>query len=159
MALMMKVSDQQKLALRLKASVKEYLYCNSPLRNEFQVRPVEDGEIKVFEGVKYARVLNENHSNSDEVRNKNVFVPFFELNCYCKDSVDFSDQFNGFNLLICEDLLSQEAQSYRSLKKYFTKTRKGVLLIRTDVQIVCANDKNVLGFSAFEQLGVVILNK
>ena len=65
-------------------------------------------------------------------------------------------------------MLSQEAQCYRSLKKYFTKTRKGVLLIRTDVQIVCirtdvqivcANDKNVLGFSAFEQLGVVILNK
>ena len=158
MALMMKVSDQQKLALKLRASVKEYLYCNSPLRNEFQVRPVEDGEVKVFEGVKYARVLNENQK-SDEIRNKNVWVPFFELNCFCKDSVGFSDQFNGFNLLICEDLLSQEAQSYRSLKKYFTKTRKGVLLIRTDVQIVCANDKNVLGFSAFEQIGVVILNK
>ena len=155
---LMKISDQQKLALRLKASVKEYLYCNSPLRNEFQVRPVEDGEVKVFEAVKYARVLNENQK-SDEIRNKNVWVPFFELNCFCKDSVGFSDQFNGFNLLICEDLLSQEAQSYRSLKKYFTKTRKGVLLIRSDVQIVCANDKNVLGFSAFEQIGVVILNK
>ena len=159
MALMMKMSDQREMALRLKASVKEYLYCNSPLRNEFQVRPVEGGEIKIFEGVKYARVLNESHSNSDEVRNKNVFVPFFELNCYCKDSVDFSDKFNGFNLLICEDLLSQEAQSYRILKKYFTKTRKGVLLIRTDVQIVCANDKKVLGFSAFEHIGVAILNK
>jgi hypothetical protein len=132
---LMKISDQQKLALRLKASVKEYLYCNSPLRNEFQVRPVEDGEVKVFEAVKYARVLNENQK-SDEIRNKNVWVPFFELNCFCKDSVGFSDQFNGFNLLICEDLLSQEAQSYRSLKKYFTKTRKGVLLIRSDVQIV-----------------------
>ena len=159
MAIMMKVSDQQKLALRLKASVKEYLYCNSPLRNEFQVRPVEDGEIKIFEGVKYARVLNENHTESNEIRNKNVFVPFFELGSFYKDSVDFSNVFNGFNLLICEDMLSQEAQCYRSLKRYFTKTRKGILLIRTDLQIVCANDKKIIGFSAFEHVGVAILNK
>ena len=58
MNLMMKKVDQQGMALKLRASVKEYLYCNSPLRNEFQVRPVVDGEIKVFEGVRYARISN-----------------------------------------------------------------------------------------------------
>ena len=49
--------------------------------------------------------------------------PVFNLNieCFCKDSVDFSDKFNGFNLLLCEDMLSQENQIHRSLKKYFTK--------------------------------------
>jgi len=156
---MMKVKDQQELALKLRSSVKEYLYCNSSLRNDFQVQPVEEGEVKVFENVKYARVLNETHSGSDEIKNKNVYVPFFELSCFCKDSVDFSDKFNGFNLLLCEGMLSQEAQIHRSLKKYFTKTRKGILLIRTDIQVLCANEKNTLGFSVFEQIGAVILNK
>lgn len=46
MGALMKKADQDRLALRIKASVKEYLYCNSLLRNEFQVRPV-DGEVKV----------------------------------------------------------------------------------------------------------------
>ena len=157
--MVMKVKDQQELALKLKVSVKEYLYCNSSIRNKFQVRPVDEGEIKIFENVKYARVLNEDHSGSDEIKNKNVCVPFFELGCFCKDSINFSDKFNGFNLLLCEGMLSQEEQTYRSLEKYLTKIRKGVLLIRLDVQVVCANEKNVMGFSVFEHIGAVILNK
>lgn len=159
MGALMKKTDQQELALKLRASVKEYLYCKSPLRNLFQVRPIEGGEIKIFENVKYARVVNENHSGSDEIKNKNIVVPFFELDCFHKDSVNFSDKYNGLNLLICEDMLSQEAQIYRSLEKHLTKTRKGVLLILTDVQVLCANEKNVIGFSVFEQIGAVILNK
>lgn len=103
--------------------------------------------------------LNENHLESDEIRNKNVVVPFFELECFHRDSINFYDKFKGFNLLICEDMLAQEMSIFRSLKKYLTKNRKGILLIREDLQVLCANEKDAIGFSSFEQIGAVILNR
>jgi len=155
-----KKAFQLNMALKLRASVKEFLYCNSPLRNEFQVRPIEEGEIKIFENVKYARVLNENNTESYVIKNKNVVVPFFEIRSFYQDFENFSDKFKGFNKLICEEMLVQEEDTFKRLKKYLTKTRKGVLLIRSDVQMVCANDvSGTMGFSAFEQIGAVILNK
>lgn len=157
MAKGMKKAEQFHMALKLRASVKEHLYCNSPLRNAFQVRPVEEGEIIMFEGVKYARIFNEDYTVSDEFKNKTVYVPFFEICCLSQENSFHQD---AFNKLICDDMLVQEEQVFKSLKKYLTKTRKGVLLIRTDVQVVCANDSSgIIGFSTFEHIGAAILNK
>jgi hypothetical protein len=158
--MMMKKADQQGMALKLRSSVKEYLYCNSSLRNDFQVRPVVAGEIKVFEDVKYARVSNNGGPGSTEFKNQNVVVPFFELGC-----VHFDDQFiddkgqrseplyHGFNRAFCENMLIEEERVYKSLKKFFTKSRKGILLILSDIEVLCSNKRKTLGFSAFEQIG------
>ena len=36
----------------LRAGIKEGLYLESPLRNEFQVRPCSDGELPLFRNIK-----------------------------------------------------------------------------------------------------------
>jgi hypothetical protein len=60
---------------------------------------------------------------------------------------------------ICDDMLSEEVNVFKILKKYMTKYKKGVLLILKDIQILCVNDKDTMGFSIFEHIGTVILNK
>ena len=154
---MMKKSDQDRLALKLKASIKEFLYCKSPLRNEFQVRCVDQNEVKTFENVEYARYIKADGVQTDIVKNKNVWVPFFNLSCMHQDFENFDDKYEGFYKIFCTDMLTQEEMIFKSLKKYYTKNRKGILLIRTDIQILSANEKE--GFYAFEQIGVIVLNK
>lgn len=145
------------MALKIKVYVKEFLYCNSPLRNEFQVRPIEESEIKIFENIKYARVL-QNLRSSSGVKNQNISVPIIKLNRYYRGA-HLSKKFKGHLSTICEDMLDQETHIYKRLKKYLTKTRKGILLIRSDLQILCANEVDTIGFSVFEQFGAVVLNK
>jgi hypothetical protein len=142
-------NDQKQFALRLQARIKEDLYWNSPLRNKFQVRLVEQGEVKTFENVKYARIMSESFF-IEKIKNKNVIVPFVQLDC----SYQGKDSYK----VIYEDILGQEQMIFKSLKKYLTKKRRGILLILNDFKVFCANDKNI-GFAASEQIGVIVLNK
>jgi len=154
--------DVDKIVLKLMASTKEYLYCESPLRNKFQVRPIDIGEVKVFENVKYARVSSdEDYLESVEFRDKDVLVPFYELGGTYEDrDFDVNDSFDSFMQLVCTDMLARETAVYQSLKKYLTQTRKGITLVRTDLQIVPAIDTNgTFGVLAFEQLGTIVLKK
>lgn len=144
--------EQVELCNKLKSSVKEFLYGNSPLRNVFDVYPVEN-EIKIFKNVKYARYFKDGLV-SDEIKEGNVFVPFFEVYRLYIDKIDF----DLFNLHICEDMLLQETTLYNNLKEYLIRTRRGILLIKKDIEIVCANDNEYIGFAAFEQIGVIVLN-
>jgi hypothetical protein len=90
----------------LRAGVKEGLYLESPLRNEFQVRPCYDGELPFFRNMKKAYYIGENGVDVLEVvggkkeygsnpgdrtylayatafdhckRHKKMCVPFFEI--------------------------------------------------------------------------------
>ena len=116
--------------------------------------------------MRYARISNNGGPGSTEFKNQRVVVPFFELGCVHFDDqfVDVKRQrslpfFEGFNKAFCDNMLIEEERVFQSLKKFFTKSRKGVLLIRSDLELLYCNEKKIIGFSAFEQIGVVILNK
>jgi hypothetical protein len=154
----MKKSNQLQLfALKLQAQIKEDLYRNSPLRNKFQVRPVEQGEVKTFENAKNARIMNESFL-IEKIKNKSAIVPFFQLDCSDKLLITLESYKSKSNYkTIYEDMLNQEKMIFKAFKKHLTKKKQGILLILSDFKVY-VNDKNI-GFTASEQIGVIVLNK
>lgn len=138
--------------LNLRRDIKNYLYDKSPLRNKFQVRPLEPGELVIYKNYKYGRVIKEDKSGSYQIINNQIIPLFFELSCFYKNSDDITEK-------ICEDMFLQERLIYRKLKRYYIEKRKGVLLIRTDIQVLPVNERKIKGYTAFELIGAVVLGK
>lgn len=169
----------------LRAGVKEGLYLESPLRNEFQVRPCADGEFPIFRNVKKAYYIGENGKDVMEViggktdfflrsksgyfithckKYKKMSVPFFEI--ACNPVMPFDDDLKGkpvqevldfFIASVKKGFLEEETKLFKKLKRYL-KTGKGVFCLRVDVCVLPAVDpeNNRIGFSVFEQVGAAV---
>ena len=165
----------------LRAGIKEGLYLESPLRNEFQVRPCSDGELPLFRNMKKAYCIGENgkdvmeviggktdfflRSKSGYFEYKKMFVPFFEI--ACNPVMPFDDDLKGkpsqeildfLTAFAKKGLLEEETKLFKKLRRYL-KTGKGVFSLRTDVCVLQAVDpeNNRIGFSVFEQVGAAVI--
>ena len=153
------------LAEKIKVQVKDELYRESSLRNKFQIRPVEEEETITFSNIKGAIVINEDDSSkTDDLKKRSIFIPFFELACSPLKSLKEISGMSESNIIdffvssISKEMLFQEEEIYKTLKKYLVrKNRKGVLEIKTDVQILPACTGSNIGFSVFETLGAAII--
>ena len=165
----------------LKAGVKEGLYLESPLRNEFQVRPCSDGELPIFRNMKKAYFIGENGEDVMETtggkrgefniglnhcrKYKRMFIPFFEIACNPEIPFDANlknkpaqETLDFLITSVKKALLEKETKLFKKLKKYL-KTGKGIFCFRVDVEVLPAVDPecNRIGFSVFEQVGAAVI--
>jgi hypothetical protein len=171
----------------LRAGVKEGLYLESPLRNEFQVRPCSDGELPIFRNMKKAYYIGENgkdvmgitggkkepfldHCKSAKFldhckKYKKMYVPFFEIACNPEIPFDADlknkpaqDVLDYLIAFVKKALLKEETKLFKTLKRYL-KTGKGIFCLRTDIEVLPAVDpeNNRIGFSIFEQVGAAVI--
>jgi hypothetical protein len=154
----------------LRAGIKEGLYLESPLRNEFQVRPCADGEFPIFRNMKKAYCIGENGKDVMEViggktdfflrsksgyftrylthckEYKKMFVPFFEI--ACNPVMPFDDDLKGkpsqeildFLTAFAKKGLLEEEMKLFKKLRRYLKTGKGVFCFRTDVCVLQAVD-------------------
>lgn len=155
--------DQNDVLLSLKKALKDELYEKSPLRNKFQVRPLDEGEILWFKCVSEGHVINEEGVKISRVKKPAIYVPLFEISCYIKLHDDFlkiEKQKLLDSLTKQAKILKKEKELYEQLKKF---KGKGIFVIRIDLQVLqvlCYNVKKSkdFGFAIFEQVGVAKIN-
>jgi hypothetical protein len=167
----------------LKIALKEQLYAKSPLRNEFQIRPLEGGETPIYENRKRVYVVREGadmavwvkggycpsaalHSSFAHlgIEGKLFLVPLFEI---ASNPLFPFSSFSGmsnkeilttmFSSKGCKgSILEEEIKWYKKMKKYHGK---GIFVIRTDLQVLVSNEpkKQLIGYSIFEQIGIAII--
>jgi hypothetical protein len=154
------IENQNGMALMLKASIKDHLYANSPLRNKFQIRPIDVGEVKFFINEQYAVMIEEDKTSIKEICNVAFVVPIFQIDSTVRCEKNVKDKFNTFDKMISIELLARETVIYEKLEKYLIEGKKGILMMMTDVQVLVSNSaEGNDGFFAYEQIGAVIVNK
>lgn len=144
----------------VRAAVKNQLYFKSPLRNKFQVRPVDYGEIISYE-CKKSYVIN---GKAVVVSHKSTvsgsLAAIIQIDCTVKiPEKDFVGKKlkENIDLIVSKvDILEKEKKIYKDIRKY---KGKGVFSILTDVQVFVAKDskKNLINFYVVEQVGVAVL--
>lgn len=142
----------------LKSAIKDQLYKESPLRNDFQVRPLDKGELPLFYGGP-SYIIGEDCQTVLNVSQEKVCVKVFEMSCNPKVAFDvlmgktIQEAFNHFLKLSSDFMLAEETRIHGLVKEY---EGKGIFIIRVDVQVLVANDygHKKMGFSIFENVGV-----
>lgn len=146
----------------IKAALKEQLYSESPLRNKFQVRPLDEGELPIFKSKKVAYTLNEDKESLMKVVAKYVCVPLFETSCMVGISINdlkgMEDSEIIGKFLSSITILEEERRHYKKISSCLKKG-KGIFVIKMDIQVVTCVDpqENKVGFSVFEHVGLVVV--
>jgi len=153
--------DQNQLLLSLRTALKDELYDKSPLRNKFQVRPVDGGELAQARVPRGAHYVSEEGIKVLSIKNaKYIWVPFFELsnNIVLPNDYLKIEKKKLISLLVKKvKILERETELYNDIKKY---KGKGVFYIRTDLQILpfSVENTNKTGFAIFETVGLAKIN-
>jgi hypothetical protein len=167
--------------------LKTELYAKSPLRTNFQIRPLDDGELSVYENEKKAYYYDVDNDikpvNIIEIaggqyerkfvalhphclsKAKLVHVPLFEIGCNplmpYKKAIKLSQEDVLRSFIKENTILEQEQNFYTKFKKCLPKSIKGqgVFAIRVDLTVLPAVDpkEDLIGFSIFEQIGILFL--
>jgi len=143
----------------LKRAIKDRLYKDSPLRNDFQVRPLDDGELPIFQGGP-SYVIGEDCQTVMNVPNEKALAIMYETSCNPEVAYDavvgttIQQVFDQINTMASDSMLSEETRIHGLMKEY---EGKGIFVIRVDVQVLVANDydNRKMGFSVFENVGVI----
>lgn len=156
----------------VEAAIKEQLYLESPLRNQFQIRPISDGELPIFPINKTAYIIDEKGSTLLAIsESKRVAVPFFELQCDVRFPYDLIIKLNkgATNFPVIKEaiikkflskasILNKEKKIFKKLEKYLPKSQRRIFAIRTDLTSLISSEGQSIGFSFFEQVGAVVIS-
>jgi len=151
----------------IKTAIREQLYLKSPLRNVFQIRPIDMEKIPVFGNEKMVYAINEkiivNKITEEKIPEKKC--SFFEVSCNVEFPVEIFSGINQPEMIIKMILnkigiLEEEKKLFKKLKKHL-KNGKGICAIRVDTQVVISkppSKEQKIGFSIFEQIALFILH-
>lgn len=147
----------------LKYAIKDRLYKESPLRNDFQVRPLDGSELPIFYGGP-SYMVGDDAGTVLNVTGEKVCVILYET-C-CNPEITYGtlmrktihEAFDMYLKTASDNMLAEETRIHGLVKGY---EGRGIFIIRTDVQVIVANDYNhkKMGFSIFENVGVVKIGR
>ena len=145
----------------VRAPTGNYLF----FRNAKKVYYVDEGNANILEIVGGKREYSEDQPLTHYKGYKKMCVPFFEIACNPQALYDsnLKDQpaqrtLDFFISSATKTMLEKERKIFKKLKRYL-KNGKGIFVLRVDLTVLPAldPDKNLVGFSIFEQVGAAVV--
>jgi hypothetical protein len=154
--------DRNELLIYLRRAIKDELYNKSPLRNEFQVRPIDSAEVIILNYTTDAHVIDEKSMQVVKIQSEktSLYVPLFEIGDFLKvpNNAFTIEKKELLDSLVKQSvILKEEEKLYEKMKPY---KGKGVFTILVDLQCLPCFDTNTkeLSFSIFENVGLAKIN-
>jgi hypothetical protein len=147
---------------KIRMSLKNILYRDSEIRNKFQVRVFAE-DLPILDNNKIAYIITEDGKDVGTVTSKRICIPYFEIaENLLIPSTDFDKMKESeiVDYFVKESkILEQENNLFEKLKHYLIPTSKGTFSIRTDTQVLRADDmeRQLKGFMIFEQIGACVI--